>query len=690
MYKPIKLTLKNITTHNNTTYVFRSGEAVLIIGDNQDDPGQKGNGAGKSGFIEGVAIAITGSPVRDASNKEIVRRGEECGEIELTLHNEMLGSLVVINRRIYSSTKSAEVTLHIDGEQVVVSDVNEYNKLILQTLGISKEDFFNFYLLTKMTYTPFLGVGDVKKKAVVNRFSGADKVDETKAYVDVDVKQAQEKVNAIQKSIDNNKGKQSLLSDQITAEEAKYSDDNKSIMVAQKNAELDHLLEQTEDVEKELGLLQNDLQVEEQRLEKWMSRELKPNYEHSITVQEEALRLIEEKLKRRREALPECTKKFDKQLVAQQAAHELIQQALKSNREALKEADKFKRELDNQLAGIIECPACSHKFLVQDKEFNHTTAVAQLAETEEIIKELVQDIEKGEQAEQTSLELKQSINQQIIDAQAVLKKEIEDILLESLQQADVIKQTKEEQREDQLTESCHKGLIESLKIKVRNKQADLDDKLAQAEKWSEQIAAIKQGQSEKLDELEKQLLEYVDEEVELNDKLQVLVDVVKSKEEWITNFKSFKSFLANQSIKNIEDYTNMYLQKMGTNLSVSIEGYRVLSSKKLKEEISVTVLRNGFVEGSYGVFSGGERARIDVAVILAIQSLINLNSPSGGLDLILIDEIMDSVDELGMELVMQGLEHVQRTIMMVSQVSINSLADKTVIIRKKDKISTIC
>ena len=89
MYKPKRLTLKNITTHAETVFEFRQGVPTVIVGKNLDDLGQKGNGSGKSGFIEGVAIAITGSPVRDASNKEIVRRGCESGEVELVLENTL-------------------------------------------------------------------------------------------------------------------------------------------------------------------------------------------------------------------------------------------------------------------------------------------------------------------------------------------------------------------------------------------------------------------------------------------------------------------------------------------------------------------------------------------------------------------------------------------------------------------------
>ena len=182
---------------------------------------------------------------------------------------------------------------------------------------------------------------------------------------------------------------------------------------------------------------------------------------------------------------------------------------------------------------------------------------------------------------------------------------------------------------------------------------------------------------------------YIKEESELKAQRSIEQMRLESITAWITNFKRFKSFLANKSIRNIKDYTNLFLETMGSNINVEIEGYRELANKKVKEEITVSVLRDGLSEGSYGKFSGGERGRIDVCNILAIQELINLNSPSGGLDLLICDEIFDSIDSKGLECMIQGLQSLGKTIMIVSQVEINSLKEQTITVRKENKISTI-
>lgn len=158
--------------------------------------------------------------------------------------------------------------------------------------------------------------------------------------------------------------------------------------------------------------------------------------------------------------------------------------------------------------------------------------------------------------------------------------------------------------------------------------------------------------------------------------------------QWETNFKNFKSYVANQSIANIQDYANLFLRQMGSDLTIKLDGFSELASGKLKEQISVEVLRGGFSEGSYGAFSGGERGRIDVCTILAIQQLINLNCKSGGLDLLICDEILDQIDTLGLESIINSLQNLDRTIMIVSQNDINTLKDYTLTIEKRNKIST--
>ena len=57
--------------------------------------------------------------------------------------------------------------------------------------------------------------------------------------------------------------------------------------------------------------------------------------------------------------------------------------------------------------------------------------------------------------------------------------------------------------------------------------------------------------------------------------------------------------------------------------------------------------------------------------------------------LLVCDEILDSVDTLGLESIINSLHSLKRTIMIVSQNEINSLLEDTIIVRKIGGVSTI-
>ena len=71
----------------------------------------------------------------------------------------------------------------------------------------------------------------------------------------------------------------------------------------------------------------------------------------------------------------------------------------------------------------------------------------------------------------------------------------------------------------------------------------------------------------------------------------------------------------------------------------------LLKSGKVREKISISLLRDGVDCGSFGKFSAGEAARVNLATILAMQKLVNANcDDEKGLDLLVLDEILEAVD----------------------------------------------
>ena len=71
--------------------------------------------------------------------------------------------------------------------------------------------------------------------------------------------------------------------------------------------------------------------------------------------------------------------------------------------------------------------------------------------------------------------------------------------------------------------------------------------------------------------------------------------------------------------------------------------------------------------GSFGKFSAGEAARVNLATILAMQKLVNGNCDGDkGLDLLVLDEILEAVDEAGLASMFEALNLLGGTVLVVS------------------------
>jgi exonuclease SbcC len=92
--------------------------------------------------------------------------------------------------------------------------------------------------------------------------------------------------------------------------------------------------------------------------------------------------------------------------------------------------------------------------------------------------------------------------------------------------------------------------------------------------------------------------------------------------------------------------------------------------------------------GNYNSLSGGERAEINIASIVAIKKL--LMESKKGMNLLVIDEIIESLDEKGVSSIMKYLKGLNNTVLCITHASMNSSYDTNdVIIQKKNCISYI-
>ena len=297
---------------------------------------------------------------------------------------------------------------------------------------------------------------------------------------------------------------------------------------------------------------------------------------------------------------------------------------------------KLLKKLKNELGLTITCPHCQKEFIPE----------SQLNLSPEEIREAIGQLNKETSDLSSKLEKREKslekVKKEILRAEEQ-KEELDNLSYEKNKQQRRINNAQETIKEMQDSIDIYDKQIAELKRKK------IDNKLLNS--LNERIADC----GKQIDELVNRLQPIADE-----------IDMIKF---WQFNMgkNGFSTYLANKSIKIIEGITNSFLRKFGVDISVLINGFKILRSGEVREKIDVFVLNDGITAEQFMSKSGGERGRVTLAGILGIQHLINLSTNGKGLNLLMLDEVFPGIDAMGQEKIIKVLENLGITIMLITQ-----------------------
>lgn len=347
-------------------------------------------------------------------------------------------------------------------------------------------------------------------------------------------------------------------------------------------------------------------------------------------------------------------------------------------------------ELSNKLAGTITCPACGHEFLVAHPRFDIKTGTKELRLRQQQFSELNGRIENGEKQSE-EIEMQQN---RIRTERRNLEndhRDWEQKLSEHERAARSAASNVERAEHDR--KRTHAGIvamqeeIDGIRRKVfdevfgfideRNAVSSREKRKAEEEIRSAECAVatlqetIREVNEAATTDLTRSLRNTLKQEkrrsVEAAGRKLDVDNKVRALEVQRERFVQFKTYLANTKIEALGRITNEFLIGIGSDIRIRFDGYTVLKSGKVREKISVSLLRDGVDCGSFGKFSAGEAARVNLATILAMQKLVNANCDDGkGLDLLVLDEILEAVDEAGLASMFEALNALGGTVLVVS------------------------
>lgn len=680
---------ENFFSHKSVRYEIINNKLTMIYGKNLDVSERKSNGSGKSVILDIINFSITGDCLRKVKSlKEIINNESESCSTIIELSNTFLKSKLKIKRSLFEK-KSQKIEIYLNDifqDQFADLHPRESDKFIEDQLGISFEDLSNYYLISKFKYQSLFLANDSTKKEVINRFSKADIIDDVFPHINLDIEKEKSKYQEYNDSLIQTKTKIKLLEEQIEDIINENNEESKKIKIEQiekeinikkslildiKNKISDLKSEKLKFIEK-IKILEKDL-ISQSDLDKYNSTELECQLEMA-RVEYKNVRL-----------------EFKNELLLFDNS-ELSQKNLLIESECeIKEYNEFIKDIENHLAGEIECPKCSHKFILADKTYNLEEAKESLNEIKKI------KIDTEQKTNEISDSLKNiKLNRQIVENQIVDKQKILQIEAQKIKEdIDRIEKLKSDLIKS--NNALQSNILEN-KRNIESNESILSRNLDVIESENKRIEFLNQD----IDELKKDKSQQIIKDI--NNKIEDLVQIEESIKnhldtsnlqiqrlnEWQNKFKRFKSFLANQSIGQIQSQANYFLNKMKSDLSIFIDGFRLLSNGKIKEEITVELSRDGLNGESFGKFSGGEKSTADLSSILSMQNIINSTSYSGGLNFLGIDEILESVDESGMNDISLCLNNLNQTILIIAHSMPSQYLDcNKFLVVKKNGISKI-
>jgi len=331
-----KLTIQNFISHSDSTFEFKTGKTVLIQGNNVTDSEQDSNGSGKSSVIDAICYCLTGDWFRNAEQKDLIQNGEDSAVLSLSMSNNSMKENLYIEKTI--TKKESSVNIKLNNKEIVKSSVNEYNKFIIEKIGISKEDLMNYFIISKDNYKSFFSISDTKKKEIIQRFSNSEILNDVQIEIEKDLNIIQPEISKLEKLSSNLDGKLTILYEQKDSF----------------NEEIQ--LKKFEEDQKEILNIESILEVYKEDISK---------FEANIIKLRENL-LEEDYLEDYKKESSKLNKKLEDVKEEMKEAESFYNETKSLNRDI----EKKIQPIQKNLIEVTECPKCKNEFVVTDKGFD--------------------------------------------------------------------------------------------------------------------------------------------------------------------------------------------------------------------------------------------------------------------------------------------------------------------------------
>lgn len=643
---PTRIVLKNFGPFESIDYDFRQ-EAIAVIGENRTQDDQLSNGSGKSFLEQGLFYGIYGVNLRDKQDKKLIRKGFDTAYICVFIYCPIRRQTLKIERELRAKGSSVlAIYLIHDGDEIEIEKVQfatvlDGNRYIANWVEISAEDAKSYYIVSKGNYNSFFRSSNTEKLALISRFINFSMLDKTKSIIDDKVLVLNEEKHALDRSKASYEGKLSVYQEQL--QEILDSNPEEEQLREIKKAE-DYI----EDVKR--AIESNELRISKEQ-------QSVLGLKHSLSELEKLRTKVSEELSNIDTSnFDTIFKEIDEDVDVCRQEKRTKENSLNVIQNRIVDIKRTLNKIEVLLSGIIVCPNCQYEFFLKtDKTVQEIKKQKEVAEIE-----LNKESEEKKIAEKSIEEL-DAVLDEYMSLKSQTDKEFDEV---ANQQRGLKKKVLELEHNigslDQQIKS-KENLVKTLQNEIENGENLISLKLTYI-KDLKNTKVVKKSTDE-IENTIKETEHLIDDQCK---KITNKNDEIFKIQRWTQRFKDFKMYLAMEQLKNIQSRANEILKSMGSDLRLMIEGFKVDAKGKVKEEITPYVFRDEME--SFFYYSGGEQARTEIALILAIQQMINATKQYGGLQFLLVDEILESADSLGIENIISSIKFLKQSSIIVTHV----------------------
>lgn len=643
---PTRIVLKNFGPFESIDYDFKQ-EAIAVIGENRTQDDQLSNGSGKSFLEQGLFYGIYGVNLRDKQDKKLIRKGFDTAYICVFIYCPIRRQTLKIERELRAKGSSVlAIYLIHDGDEIEIEKVQfatvlDGNRYIANWVEISAEDAKSYYIVSKGNYNSFFRSSNTEKLALISRFINFSMLDKTKSIIDDKVLVLNEEKQVLDRSKASYEGKLSVYQEQL--QEILDSNPEEEQLREIKKAE-DYI----EDVKR--AIESNELRISKEQ-------QSVLGLKHSLSELEKLRTKVSEELSNIDTSnFDTIYKEIDEDVDMCRQEKRTKENSLNVIQNRIVDIKRTLNKIEVLLSGIIVCPNCQHEFFLKtDKTVQEIKKQKEAAEIE-----LNKESEEKKIAEKSIEEL-DAVLDEYMSLKSQTDKEFDEV---ANQQRGLKKKVLELEHNigslDQQMKS-KENLVKTLQNEIENGENLISLKLTYI-KDLKNTKVVKKSTDE-IENTIKETEHLIDDQCK---KITNKNDEIFKIQRWTQRFKDFKMYLAMEQLKNIQSRANEILKSMGSDLRLMIEGFKVDAKGKVKEEITPYVFRDEME--SFFYYSGGEQARTEIALILAIQQMINATKQYGGMQFLLVDEILESADSLGIENIISSIKFLKQSSIIVTHV----------------------